>query len=331
MLTPEFRSQDNQSELIESQRQAIALEVKETLRARPIELMDTSRVVTLEQLGLDKDSREVILCDCYLENAELGTVTAYGLELPRVTNLDHHSPLLQFAKAISSGNLALKFVESHGAANPQDTRIIINHTDADSIISSGIVSGNLPADPKYGIAVLAADHTGEKNPIADLGQALQKKRDVEFSLRNLKYLEANLPLDAEAEKMLAKRMRERQEAIELVASGGFVISGRVAVGNTPTKVDTSLYPSLIPNAELIVVGNPHGENNELWSNSLRLGLNAPDGLTIHDLNINDFDPNYGGRWNAGSTKRGGGSKFSPQEMADRINQKLDLWHEQHDI
>jgi hypothetical protein len=37
---------------------------------------------------------------------------------------------------------------------------------------------------------------------------------------------------------------------------------------------------------------------------IRLGPKAPEGLSLHKLGVSDFDPYYGGRFNAGSNKRG---------------------------
>ena len=85
------------------------------------------------------------------------------------------------ARPVSSANLALDW-RAASANTPTESRkaaeqavVVINHTDCDSILSSGIVSGLLDALPAYGRAALAADHTGEENAIADTLQALEPR------------------------------------------------------------------------------------------------------------------------------------------------------------
>jgi len=45
---------------------------------------------------------------------------------------------------------------------------------------------------------------------------------------------------------------------------------------------------------------------------IRLGQAAPAGLMLDKRKIQVFDPNYGGRWNAGSNGRGGGTSLDPR-------------------
>jgi hypothetical protein len=55
---------------------------------------------------------------------------------------------------------------------------------------------------------------------------------------------------------------------------------------------------------------------------LRLGLAAPPGLTLQRLGVQAFDPRYGGRWNAGSNKRGGGTDIPPERYAQLVADRL---------
>jgi hypothetical protein len=55
---------------------------------------------------------------------------------------------------------------------------------------------------------------------------------------------------------------------------------------------------------------------------LRLGTRAPEGFTLHDLHMTDFDPAYGGRWNAGSNARAGGTTIPPARYAEEVRQRL---------
>ena len=54
---------------------------------------------------------------------------------------------------------------------------------------------------------------------------------------------------------------------------------------------------------------------------VRLGAGAPQGMTLQGLGIETFDPAYGGRWNAGSNKRGGGTTLQPAQYAERLRER----------
>ena len=56
----------------------------------------------------------------------------------------------------------------------------------------------------------------------------------------------------------------------------------------------------------------------LWNVKLRLGQAAPAGLSLHDLKLSAWDKNFGGRWNAGSNKRGGGTDIAPVDYAAQV-------------
>jgi hypothetical protein len=49
---------------------------------------------------------------------------------------------------------------------------------------------------------------------------------------------------------------------------------------------------------------------------------TPPGFTLHSLGIQLWNPGFGGRWNAGSNKRGGGTTIEPRDYANRLLAKL---------
>ena len=59
-----------------------------------------------------------------------------------------------------------------------------------------------------------------------------------------------------------------------------------------------------------------------WVMKLRLGPAAPPGMTLQRLGIQEFDGAYGGRWNAGSNKRGDGTDMSPEAYARVVTERL---------
>ncbi len=264
----------------------------------------------------------VAVADSYMESVETWTPMPWGWQTRvadrRLLNIDHHADDARFFRRVSSGNLAIEYVKAEGVL-PDDAQALINHTDCDSVVSAAILTGLLPPEEKFGDAVIAADHTGEPNPIAELLQALDPLRDFEYSLRNLDRLLRNVPLEPLAMELVEKREKERSRARRLVEAGAFQMIGRVAVAKLAQadRVAGEFLPSLLPHAAVIVSASPM--ENGRWETKVRLGLAAGPGVTLYSLGIRQWEPNFGGRWNAGSTKRAGGSTIDPTALAERLS------------
>ena len=128
----------------------------------PITLLPSSIAIDREALERSHHAcdGQIIVCDAYVTGIERGDLVAGGYALGKVLNVDHHAPTRQMQRLVSSANLAIERVVSGGVATPGDV-VLINHTDCDSILSSGIVSGRLDPEARFGAAAIAADHTGE--------------------------------------------------------------------------------------------------------------------------------------------------------------------------
>lgn len=220
---------------------------------------------------------------------------------------------------VSSANLAAEWVRAGHGPRSGDV-VLISHTDCDSVLSGGIVSGRLQPKPEYEAAAIAADHTGATNSIADLLQSLDSRRDHEESFRNLSLLENGRPLEPEAQQALAKRMLKREAAAEAVEKGQIRLDGPLAFGELKESIDGEFFPALLPKAVVILTAAPY--HRKPWVMKVRLGLAAPPGMTLHQLGIREFDPAYGGRWNAGSNKRGDGTHMAPEAYARAIAERL---------
>jgi len=232
------------------------------------------------------------------------------------------------SRAVSATNLALDWRAANTNA-PAESRqadeqaiVVINHTDCDSILSSGIASGRLDALPAYGRAALAADHTGEENAIADALQALEPWRDVELSFATLRAVESGAPLREQAREALARWRHKRDCAAHYAAQGTVASDGLMAFGILDGEIDGIFFPPLPPDAVLILLAVPKPNEFGCWLMKLRLGARAPEGFTIHDLHITDFDRAYGGRWNAGSNARASGTTIPPARYADEVRRRL---------
>jgi len=290
-----------------------------------IVLLPLSKSVSREAAMAASPANPVVVADCYVEHVETWTPRPWGWQTNSggriILNVDHHAEDERFFRLVSSGNLAIQYVETQGAL-PGTVPVLINHTDCDSILSAAILTGLLPPDEAYGIAVIAADHTGEPNPIADLLQALDPLRDVELLLRNLHYLLRNEPMETQAVELLKKRLNDRCRAKELVQSGAFQMLGSVAVAKLTgdEKVAGELLPNVLPDAAVIISASPL--DNGGLETKVRLGMAAGSGETLHSLGVQQWERNFRGRWNAGSTKRSGGSTIDPILLAQRLAETL---------
>lgn len=258
-----------------------------------------------------------LFCDCYIDRVErFGTPVPWGWSLWFGQNIDHHAPVPRMAREVSSANLAMHWMaqdelRSHGP-------VVVTHTDCDSILSAGIVAGRLEPGERYGVAAIAADHTGEENAIADLLQAIQDRRDVEYSLEMLRRLESGAALPSEARDALDDRLRKRDAVARAVAEGRFGRTGTIWWAEFDEEMDGEFLPALLPDAELIVVATPYDGRSLRRVIKVRRGRATPEGVTLDDIPLKAVDPAYGGRWNAGSTKRGGGSPMVAEEFVRRL-------------
>jgi len=219
---------------------------------------------------------------------------------------------------ISSTTIAIDYVKKYGPL-PEDCKILINHTDCDAILSMLIMSGVLEPEDRYNEAAIAADHTGDENDIADLLQAMQKEKDISFSIRNLDALLNDGLLDEKAEMMLEIRKGERAKIKKLVDDGKFSYQDGIAYIKLDEKIESGLIPKYVPDAKIIMMARPMPEGNaKEWSIHLRLGNEAGE-IRLDMLNL----PDFGCRWNAGSTKRYGGTDIEPEEflkiLIDEVN------------
>lgn len=280
-------------------------------------------------------SREIIACDFYVKGAENerllpgkehGRHRPAGLRFGRILNVDHHAPIDAMRQRITSTQLATRYL----ADGFQPTRVpapwvVINHADCDSILSSALMMGLLEPDEELVGASIAADHTGEANDIADLLQGLDEGRegdrtDEQYleSLRNLRLLRQGKALELCAQRALDLRLGRRAAAERIVSEGRVDRDRLVAWAVLDEEIDAAFFPALLPESALIMLAVRHPEFPERWAMKLRLGLAAPPGATLHSLRIPEWDPAFGGRWNAGSNKRGEGTKDEPADYAARL-------------
>jgi hypothetical protein len=286
-----------------------------------IRLLPEPRALTLREVEDAVPTGTVLACDFEVLGIHDEEELPWGYRCGRVESIDHHTPARRMKCRISSTNLALERVARCGPAADAET-VVVNHTDCDSILSAGVVSGILPPDERFGRAAIAADHTGEEDDVADLLQALDRRRDPVLSFRALRRLLAGEPLDADVQAALDERRARRRLARELVRAGRFEEVGGVAWAELEGEVDGEFFPALLPTAAVIVLGSRDPSVAAPWITKVRLGQAAPEGLSLFDLGIRKLDPNFGGRWNAGSNRRLGGTKVPPDFYAEALAARL---------
>jgi hypothetical protein len=277
----------------------------------------------------------VFATDFYVSGAETWSEVPGGLahlEHP-VVNVDHHSPIPAMEMQISSTNLALQRLAADLAPSPHSDAVVINHMDCDSVLASGVLDGRLEPNPVYGDSAIAADHTGQEDAIADLLQGLDAHwsrtrqpmpdpEGLEYFFESLNRSEQGLSLDAFAKEALGQRQRSRDRAERAVLEGRIEYDQGVAFGVLDEPIEGELLLTCLPEASLVCTMNPHPVAPERWQVKIRLGLAAQGGRSLHQLRIVGFDPAYGGRWNAGSNNRGGGTDLSPDAYIQRLLTEL---------
>lgn len=287
---------------------------------RPIQLLPLTQSLSLNDLD-EIVGDLLIVADAYMDSAETWTPAAWGWRTEqrdrRICNVDHHAPVPRMRRAISSGNLAIEFV----GENPDMSEgiVVINHCDCDSIVAAAILSGRVEASDELGQAVIAADHSGEPNRIADTLQPLESLRDLNLSLFTLDQLISGKTLPEKAQQLYEFRMEERIFWEKEIGKGGVVKwIGPVALLESEQRIPAEMLTSVLPEAAVIITSKPL--NSECWVMKVRLGRAGmgSSNLSLNNLGIELFDPAFGGRWNAGSNNRGGGTKLTPQEYAEKV-------------
>lgn len=284
-------------------------------------LLPQSNKVSEDELLQTAPHGRLLACDFKIVGVEAWDEKPWGYENGRVVNIDHHAETPAMRRHVSSANLALIYVRANGIAGSSET-VVINHTDCDSVLSTAIVRGDVEPLDIFGEAAIAADHTGEEKAIADLLQALDARRDYDYSLGQLRALLDGGALSAEAKAELDARLQNRELAAQLVREGAFQMQSGIAWAELDARIDGEFFPALLPEAKLIVMFYPRPHEAGKWNNKVRLGLAAPEGFSMHEL-IKPFDKEFGGRWNAGSNKRGAGSTLSPPDYIAQLSQRAE--------
>lgn len=257
----------------------------------------------------------IYAADWYVDGIDAGSEVPGGCAIGRVVNVDHHSDTARMRRPISSAPLALERLRAVGLPGSAD-EVVLTHTDCDSVLSAGILLGLLPVDDRLGAAAIAADHTGAEDPLADALQAVDHRRDWDLSLDLARRVLDGRALPPDVAAAVDERRADRARAAEIAV--GAVRIGQVAFLRSEEELSGEFFPARLPDAVVIVLASPRPGSTGRWNLKLRLGAAALPGASLLKLGLERFDPNVGGRWNAMSNKRRGGSAVDPSEYATEV-------------
>jgi hypothetical protein len=250
--------------------------------------------------------RKICVCDFYVAGSESGKMAKNGsISFDDLVIIDHHLAIPEMRKHISSTTLANKYVTERGPLN-DSYAVIINHTDTDSMLSSLIMSGKLKPHDEFDMAAVAADHTGAENIISDLLQALEDDRCLDKSVDAL-------------QKIVKKRLSIRQKLRMLVDNGEFKMDGSIAYILLDRKIDAGLLPFFFPAADAVIVAWPMPKGSKgKWGIKTRL-VTANNDIVLNKMDL----PDTGGRWNAVSTTRHGGTDIDLEEYVKIVKRNIE--------
>ncbi len=305
------------------------------IAVEPVE--DAKGILLIPQTGspvadmIPRNNRayRTVVCDFHVAGAEQGEAKPWGYEHDEFDVVDHHAPDPRWERNISSVHLAIEYVRLNGFAD----KVVVNHTDCDSILAAMILRGLLLPVQRYAAAAEAADHTGETNDLADLLQALEHERSLLLSMDALDDWLRSEFLSDRTRQLLTNRLDERllarQYAKEPVRRGCVVwIQG-------DENLDAAFLLPYVGDAWVVVYTFPMpkkaGEKGERTCVKVRRGSAAPDGFTLQSLGINDLIERYGGRWNAGSNHRGGGTEAKAFDAFLAISDVVKTYDEQRQL
>jgi hypothetical protein len=254
------------------------------------------------------NARRIFAVDFYVSGAEKGEVLPChsGYQVgDRIVNIDHHAPDARWERHVSSGVLACQWVRQQGALKPESGDVVvINHTDCDSVLSAMILTGVIPPHERFEQAVVDADHKGAPNELADILQSCSTTRDLPLLVGALADFIKGDPHSQHVRDHLEELHNKRIVVGEIARRGGHLERNGVVLIESDRYLDSDLFLSHFPNARLLVIGCPSEKKPSMMITRLRLGAGVESGLSLHRLGISEFDPYFGGRFNAGSNKRG---------------------------
>lgn len=137
-------------------------------------------------------SKFVMTVDCVTESAATlhpdkatdtqGKMWGYINNKPHHVSIDHHAVFSAPPDELTSAKLAFELWKKRALFN--ETRIIVTHTDPDTILTLALIWNLVPINRIVEVisAATAADHTGEDTPLTQLLDFAEVHNDIDLSL-----------------------------------------------------------------------------------------------------------------------------------------------------
>ncbi len=319
--------------------------VYERFLKAPFHMMPLQKTPTVQDVRQAVQKGPVIVCDLYIQDIEKeGTPivskdgTLLGYRKGEIINIDHHGPEEEKLGLLSTGPQSGIFLRDLGDTLAPNIPVATHHTDCDSILSCLQMLRVLQPHPILDRAALSADHTCLPDPIADVLQEMTELKQEpgyekeawrlkRFSLGVLLFEQIVTGRGVEGRELLEKLQHIRQEkralANQIFARRDFESFDNGALILVQQGIDSEFLPAVFRDAAIILSVSPRTDNSGKHNIRIRLGANALNrGITRAKLNLEAFDPAAGGRMDAGSNERGGGTHLAPLEYAERV---LECW------
>src|SRR5690606_10562833 len=106
---------------------------------------------TLDELAHLDAPGQLLVTDFHIDGAEAWHRVPWGLEHPggRTVCIDHHAPIPEMQRQVTSTMLAVERVRGAGPPDPGRDVVVVNHTDCDAVLAAGLLSGRLDAEDPW--------------------------------------------------------------------------------------------------------------------------------------------------------------------------------------
>lgn len=322
---------------------------------RPHQLLDKTRVVSAPDLFSSFPHSRILVLDFAIGDGQkesgfifdkqgrfLATQYDYGSRV--LLNIDHHNDQASKTENFSTTHQVISAVDE-GQLDPvnQDQIALVNHDDADSILSLLLSThGEVPSsiNEMFAEAAKAADHTGESHRLVNLVDSFYRSFDLTnlVPLINAMLYEEELQFPNDKTRAKFEKYEEQPRIItDYISSvlrnepsphgSGFYDQETKILGLSPhdKSIDTSrvlpITLKLNLPVSIIFTYAIADEATNWWKISLRSGAHFPMDLTLEEmarqLKLEQFG--YGGRRNAGGMGRFRGERtISPPELLDLL-------------
>lgn len=288
----------------------------------------------------------VAYCNVYIEGIEKNKAALqedFGFVCwtpeGNVLNIDHHAPIKKFKRRVTAVELAILYYRRHKAVD-EDTAVVVNYTDTDSVLSALIILGLLDAFPvsvrknrekSFIDAAHSAHYTGKENALADILQAVQSMNNLGYSaMELLAYIETG---EVSALKTMTQdELRNRQEERIIVSKemtsgrirGQYRKSDKVGHIRMPKMIGDPLFWTDLSCGVWVFVAfiQVGAKEDKRWNIRARVTARGSGNVRLDELGLYELVPDWSGGWNFGSNMGSGGCEIDPDVFVHFLSTRI---------